>query len=185
MADDAKIGTIWSDEELDLIVNYFAMLMKELAREAYVKAHHSAVLMEQIGRTHRSVEFKHQNISAVLQELGLPWIAGYKPKRNYQNGIFGAIERYLTAHPAALTPRLSLPPMPPDAMPIFVDPPSLEELEPRPKDLERLVRKFDPTERDYRNRLLGRAGEEFVLGLERRRLDQAGRADLLHSLDFR
>jgi hypothetical protein len=38
--------------------------------------------MAQIGRTHRSVEFKHQNISAVLDELGMPWIPGYIPKRN-------------------------------------------------------------------------------------------------------
>lgn len=52
--------------------------------------------MAQIGRTHRSVEFKHQNISAVMEELGLPWILGYKPKRKYQNAIFGAIDRYLS-----------------------------------------------------------------------------------------
>ena len=98
MADDAKIGTVWSDQELDLIVaDYFAMLVKELAREPYVKAHHSALLMQQTGRTHRSVEFKHQNISAVLEELGLPWIVGYKPKRNYQNAIFGAIEQTVAA----------------------------------------------------------------------------------------
>jgi len=88
MADDAKIGTVWSDQELDLIVaDYFAMLVKELARAPYVKAHHNALLMQQTGRTHRSVEFKHQNISAVLKELGLPWVAGYKPKRNYQNEL--------------------------------------------------------------------------------------------------
>ena len=56
-----------------------------------------------IGRTHRSVEFKHQNISAVLDELGMPWIPGYKPKRNYQNAIFDAIDRYLTEHPEFLS----------------------------------------------------------------------------------
>jgi hypothetical protein len=47
-----------------------------------VKAKHNASLVERIGRTHGSVEFKHQNISAVL-----PWIPGYKPKRNYQGAI--------------------------------------------------------------------------------------------------
>ncbi|MGO4841064.1 hypothetical protein AB4144_53305, partial [Rhizobiaceae sp. 2RAB30] len=98
MAEEAKIGTVWSDWELDAIVaDYFAMLTNELARQPYVKSHHSATLMAQIGRTHRSVEFKHQNISAVLEELGLPWIPGYKPKRNYQSAIFGAIDRYLSA----------------------------------------------------------------------------------------
>jgi hypothetical protein len=105
MADDAKIGTIWQDDELDVIVaDYFAMLAEDLSGRPYVKSRHSAALMVRIGRTHRSVEFKHQNISAVMGELGLPWIPGYKPKRNYQNAIFDAIDRYLTLHPAVLDP---------------------------------------------------------------------------------
>ena len=95
MADQEKIGRPWSDDELDAIIaDYFTMLDAELSRRPYVKFHHSAALMERIGRTHRSVEFKHQNISAVLEELGLPWIPGYKPKRNYQAAIFDAIDRY-------------------------------------------------------------------------------------------
>src|ERR1700688_2861262 len=62
MADEEKIGRPWNDDELDAIVaDYFSMLRAELSRQPYVKSHHSAVLMKQIGRTHRSVEFKHQN----------------------------------------------------------------------------------------------------------------------------
>lgn len=45
--------------------------------------------------------------------------------------------------------------------------------------LERLVRKFDPAERDERNRSLGKAGEEFVFEVEERRLLNAGRRDLM------
>jgi hypothetical protein len=78
------------------------MLTADLAGQPYVKLKHSEALMARIGRTHRSVEFKHQNISAVLDELGMPWIPGYKPKRNYQNAIFDAIDRYLTIHPSVL-----------------------------------------------------------------------------------
>jgi hypothetical protein len=48
----------------------------------------------------------------------------------------------------------------------------------RRERLERLVRKFDPFERDFRNRQLGRAGEEFVVNLERRRLTAGDRDDL-------
>src|ERR1035438_10445869 len=103
MADEAKLGTDWQDGELDAIVaDYFAMLAADLAGRPYVKLRHSKALMATIGRTHRSVEFKHQNISAVLEELGMPWIPGYKPKKNYQNAIFGAIDRFLTAHPNIL-----------------------------------------------------------------------------------
>ena len=175
MADDAKIGTIWSDDELDVIVaDYFAMLSAELAGHSYVKAHHSAALMERIGRTHRSVEFKHQNISAVLEELGIPWIPGYKPKRNYQNAIFSAIDRYLSTHGDILSAE---PRQPALEEAVFVAAPA-RGTEPLPPPLQRLVSKFDPGERDHRNRKLGKAGEEFVLALERRRLAQVDRAGL-------
>lgn len=180
MADDEKIGKPWSDDELDEIVaDYFAMLTEELAGRSYVKSHHSSVLMARIGRTHRSVEFKHQNISAVLEELGLPWIQGYKPKRNYQGAIFGAIDRYLSSHGGILEQPAAAPiARPADEEAVFVSPPALAKVRERPAGLERLVRKFDPVERDLRNRALGHAGEAFVVDLERRRLVRADRADL-------
>lgn len=55
---------------------------------------------------------------------------------------------------------------------------------PRPRlpALERLVRKFDPVERDFRNRQLGRAGEAFVVEIERRRLVAQDRADLANKI---
>jgi hypothetical protein len=180
MADEAKIGKQWQDDELDAIVaDYFAMLEDDLSGRPYVKSRHSQALMAQIGRTHRSVEFKHQNISAVLDELGMPWIPGYMPKRNYQNAIFGAIDRYLTRHPAILE---RVPPSPVAATPpstVFVDAPIPIAADGSiPDRLRHLVRKFDPVERDHRNRALGKAGERFVLDLERRCLTQADRADL-------
>jgi hypothetical protein len=45
--------------------------------------------------------------------------------------------------------------------------------------MRHLVRKFDPAARDARNRDLGRAGEEFVVGFERRRLEMAGKPKLV------
>ncbi len=45
-----------------------------------------------------------------------------------------------------------------------------------------LVRKFDPVERDRRNRCLGRAGEAFVVELERQRLNSADRSDLARKI---
>jgi hypothetical protein len=179
MAVEEKIGRPWNDDELDAIVaDYFSMLRDELSRQPYVKSHHSAVLMKQIGRTHRSVEFKHQNISAVLEEMGLPWIVGYKPKRNFQATIFGAIDRYLSANQDVVYHQL-----PPkvlevsDAASTFVTTPELQLRSDRPWQLERLVRKFDPVERDLRNRSLGRAGEEFVLEVEKKKLEKS-RPDL-------
>ncbi|MGH7814361.1 MAG: DUF3883 domain-containing protein [Candidatus Binataceae bacterium] len=180
MPHTAKIGTHWQSDELDAIVaDYFAMLAADLSGQPYVKSRHSKALMSQIGRTHRAVEFKHQNISAVLDELGMPWIPGYIPKSNYQNAIFDAIDRYLTKHPDILESVPASPTPPPSPAEIFVAPPPLETAPDRiPERLKRLVRKFDPVARDHRNRSLGKAREEFVYKLERRRLAVAGRLDL-------
>jgi hypothetical protein len=41
-----------------------------------------------------------------------------------------------------------------------------------------LIGKFDPAARDASNKALGRAGEEFVVGFERRRLERAGCSNL-------
>jgi hypothetical protein len=178
VADEAKIGTDWTDDELDAIVaDYFAMLAAEQAGQAYVKAHHSARLMSEIGRTHRSVEFKHMNISAVLEELGRPTIRGYKPKANYQRSILQAIERRLLQPESLWTPA----PVAEVAEPValFLEPPPpLRPPKARPEYMERLVRKFDAGERDFRNRELGKAGEAAVYEFEQRRLYDEERPDL-------
>jgi hypothetical protein len=108
----------------------------------------------------------------------MPWIPGYKPKRNYQNAIFDAIDRYLSRHPAALAPAQNLPNIPAHSTEIFVPAPVLTSNEPIPDRLLRLIRKFDPVERDHQNRSLGKAGEAFVVDLEKRKLADADRLDL-------
>lgn len=153
------------------------MLAAEQGGQLYVKAHHSARLMTEIGRTHRSVEFKHMNISAVLEELGRPTIRGYKPKANYQRSILQAIERRLLRQEVLWAPPdVTLVAEPPA---LFLEQaPLLRPPKPRPELLERLVRKFDPGERDFRNRELGKAGEEAVFHFERQRLEAEERGDL-------
>jgi hypothetical protein len=180
MPEDEKRGTIWQSDELDAIVaDYFAMLSDELSGTPYVKSHHSADLMARIGRSHRSVEVKHQNISAVLDELGMPWIPGYRPKPNYQNAIFDAIDRYLSGHRAILEPSPKQLVVAEDDGEVFVPVPEVvPRAKPAPKRLRQLVAKFDPVEQDHRNRSLGRAGEAFVVDLERRRLAEEFRPDL-------
>lgn len=180
MADEDKIGTDWRDDELDAIVaDYFVMLEADLHGQPYVKSKHNATLAGEIGRSRGSIEFKHQNISAVLDELGMAWIPGYKPRTNYQGAIFDAIERYLTKYPAVLEP---VPAFTPDATlisDVFVEPPMPKTPGTvMPAGLRRLISKFDPLERDFRNRSLGKAGEAFVVDVERRRLLQYGRSDL-------
>ena len=180
MDHERKYGTPWLDDELDAIIaDYFEMLSADLAGRPYIKSRHNSAIMAHLGRSHRSVEFKHQNISAVLEELGLPWIQGYKPKSNYQNSIFPAIDRYLTQHPTFLETAPSVPIRPLSPSIVFVAPPiRSDENRVIPIGLKRLIRKFDPVERDHRNRCLGSAGEAFVFELERHRLVEANREDL-------
>ncbi len=181
MPGNDRKGPGWGDGELDVIVgDYFAMLAAELAGKPYVKAEHRRRVEAGTGRSKGSVEFKLQNISAVLDELGMAWIAGYKPRHNYQDAIFAAIDRYLARDPAPLGHVPSeLPATPWDLAPLFVaPPPPREPAEHAPRGLSDLVRKYDPAGRDHLNRLLGKAGEEFVLGVERRLLQEAGRPDL-------
>ena len=150
----------------------------KLPGRPYVKARHNAALRERIPRSRGSVEFKYENVSAVLEKLGMPWIPGYKPARHYQGAIAEAISRYLAHDPSAVDIPAASPQVPaPDA--VFVPSPvPIETQEQMPASLRRLIVKFDPVERDRRNRALGRAGEEFVLGLERRQLVELGRQDL-------
>jgi hypothetical protein len=50
--------------------------------------------------------------------------------------------------------------------------------------LRRLIRKFDPAERDARNRALGKQGEQLVFEHERQRLRVAGRDDLADKVEW-
>ena len=95
-------GRPWARDEVDLIVaDYFLMLRAELAGEPYSKAEHNRALQPLLdGRSKSSIEFKHQNISAVLVGMGLPYIDGYKPARNYQKTVLPqAVDDYLIRHP--------------------------------------------------------------------------------------
>ena len=176
---NAKTGSAWNHEELDLIVaDYFDMLSADLAHQDYSKSKHNVAVETRIGRSHGSIEFKHQNISAVLEELGLPWIPGYKPLRNYQVAIFGAIDRYLTNNPRVLEIAPADKQFVESASKVFVKPPEPVSGEALPVQLRHLLKKFDPVERDRLNRILGKAGEEFVFNLERQWLSEMNRKDL-------
>lgn len=175
----------WTDEENDAAVaDYFAMLADDLAGHRYNKAEHRRALLPYLnGRSEGSVEFKHQNISAVLRGLGEDSIPGYKPAFNFQHSLEDAVIRWLAQNPAWLgrVPASSMAAGLQEAAAIWIGPPPTLSNEPPPLELEqmlRIARKFDVAGRDARNRALGRAGEEHVLAHEQASLRSAGRADL-------
>src|SRR6476660_1311647 len=76
----------WSETEVAATVaDYLVMLACELRGEPYNKKEHNRQLQKLLrNRSAPAIEFKHANISAVLIELGFPYIDGYKPRANYQ-----------------------------------------------------------------------------------------------------
>jgi hypothetical protein len=134
-------------------------------------------------RSEGSVEFKHQNISAVLKGLGEDWIPGYKPAFNLQMTLVDAVARWLALNPAWLgrQPGLQSVAGLREEAQIWIGPPPTLSNQPPPQELEQMLhiaRKFDVAGRDKRNRTLGRTGEERVLAHERAALRAAGRDDL-------
>src|SRR6266853_644395 len=92
----------WSEIEVEAAVaDYLDMLALELRGEPFNKAEHNRALLRLLNRRSRgSIERKHQNISAVLIELGYPYIDGYKPLRNYQEVLKEVVEERLIGAPA-------------------------------------------------------------------------------------
>ncbi len=173
----------WTDDENDLIVaDYFAMLADDVVGRLYNKAAHNRELQAQIGRSRASLEYKHQNISAVLMGLGETWIPGYKPAFNFQMTLVDAVERWLVRNPTWLSrlpnnPAVGLQ----EAAAFWISgPPTLATPSPSLEweQIGHIARKFDVAGRDERNRALGRAGEARVLEHERTVLTSAGRHDL-------
>jgi len=179
MSEDPIERRNWTGEELDLIVSdYFLMLKDEAAGIPFNKAQHNRLLRSKIDRSEGSIEFKHQNISAVLQRLGLPRIKGYLPASNYQKTIIAAVDRFISNNLGILYPENAVSGFT-ERPGLFVETaPLLQAVTPQREDIERLVRKFNPVERDFRNRKLGRDGEELVFQFERERLHRLDRSDL-------
>ncbi len=191
-------GQAWSREEVDLIVaDYFAMLRSELAGEPYSKVDHNRALQPLLGgRSKGSVEFKHQNISAVLVGMGLPYIDGYKPAWNYQKAVLPqAVEDYLIRHPELLEALAESPVLNPTSPPPIPERPAVQLFEPPPDRiivpssdekpwLSRKGKKIDFARLDAANRLLGQLGEEFAVEVEKRRLLSFGRDDLAAKVEW-
>ena len=173
--------TPWTLDEVELIVaDYFAMLRRELEGVPYSKAEHNRRLRPRLkNRSKSSVEFKHQNITAVLLSFNLPIIDGYKPASNYQKLLEQVVLERLAIEPGFFDAVADSPIVRPRTRPgtDFSLPLGLVEEPPEPGlGSARVVepgsraRKIDFVQRDAENRRLGQLGEEWALEFERRRL---------------
>jgi hypothetical protein len=188
----------WSRDEVEVIVaDYFLMLRTELAGETYSKADHNRELRPLLNnRSKGSVELKHQNVSAVLVNMGLPYIDGYKPAQNYQKTLLPqVIEEYLIRNPGFLDVLAQGQVLNPVSAPDLGDRPYKSYFEERPKTiivpqeddkpwLSRRAKKIDFARRDAANRILGRLGEEFTVAVEKQRLLALGRDNLAAKVEW-
>lgn len=187
--------TDWSREEVSATVaDYFQMLDLELRGQAYNKAEHNRQLAANLtGRSRQAIEFKHANISAILIELGFPYINGYKPRGNYQELLkeetvarlehsydLQAITRALVEGPAIV------PGVVPTINDVFVPPP-IRDGNARPRTsaspTSSRPRRVNFLEIEARNASLGAAGEAFVLEVEHQRLWESGARRLAEKIE--
>ncbi len=181
-------GQDWTHDEVALIVaDYLAMLSFELNGQRFNKAEHRRRLVEQLaGRSAGAVEFKHCNISAVMLELGFPYLKGYVPRSNFQRSLLiDEVSRQVIRHraldEAALlaVQRPASEPTVPDFSAVMAEVPVREiAVRERSPAYARPAVQRDYLAREAHNRSLGAAGEAFALRFERWRLQQLGASHL-------
>ncbi len=183
----------WTKGEIEsIIADYFNMLRQEINSKKYNKTSHRNSLLPLLNnRSEGSVEFKHQNISAVLAEAGIPYIKGYKPRFNYQQLLADEVLKYISKNKRALEPsfeKFS------DNIEIektikTIDFTSLLDNEP----INSVVNESEPTfrpvkinylEREQNNRNLGEEGEKLIIEYEKWRLITAGKENLADKVEW-
>jgi hypothetical protein len=169
----------WTDAEVT-VDDYLGMLVAEAAGQPYSKADHRRALIGQLnlGRTESAIEFKHQNISAALVNLGLPYIRGYLPRGNYQAALATEIQRRLETDLSLLTQIMPRKPSSNGGGQLqLADAPPL-------RARTRAGRHVDYGKLQEESRRVGALGEELVVNYERRRLRDAGRPDLADDVQW-
>jgi len=188
-----QLSDAWSNIEVELIVaDYFSMLSAELEGKSYSKADLRKNLLPLLNnRSEGSIEYKHQNISAVLANLGQPYIKGYLPRYNYQKLLEDIVLDYLIknitledrfrqfADKEIITSSLSI-----NFENLIVEPPIVRTV------TEPLVRyhnnpiKINYLEREQNNLKLGKLGEEIVLQFEKWNLIKIGKDKLADKVEW-
>lgn len=185
-------GGDWSRAEVEAAVqDYLDMLALERSGKPYTKKEHNRVLRQRLqGRSHGSVEFKHQNISAVLAGMGLPYIDGYKPRGNVQAMLRDVVGERVSPLIDELTREVSAPQETvtvPDVLSIRVERPKnrlMAAEEPAEYVVSRRSPKpFDYVQQEAANKSLGDAGETLIMDYEQTRLQRAGKDHLARNVE--
>lgn len=181
----------WSELEVELIIsNYFEMLSNELLNKAYSKTEFRRNLLPLLNnRSDGSIEFKHQNISAVLINLGQPYIKGYLPRYNYQKILEDKVVEYLIhnhsieiqfksfADREVATSKGNV-----NFEKVLVDAPKYNAVSEPYSYYGKNPIKTNYLEREQNNSKLGLLGEEFVIEFEKWSLIHTGKQNLANDV---
>src|SRR4051794_39631362 len=182
----------WSREEVEAtFAVYLDMLDQELRGVSFNKSdarRRLGVLLD--GRSEGAIERKHQNISAILIEIGFPYVSGYKPLSNYQRLLYDVVRgrspRIVEATRARVEEPILAPPHIEDVLGRLVQRPKTPErrAETMIADTPRPPRPLaNYLQIEARNRRLGLAGEEFAIRFEEERLSRAGQKRLAGKIE--
>ncbi|WMC09406.1 DUF3883 domain-containing protein [Oceanimonas pelagia] len=180
----------WSKAEVEAtIADYLDMLCLELAGKKYSKTEHRRNLQPKLnGRSEGAIELKHQNISAVMIEMGIPYINGYKPRTNYQRSLLPEAVFNLVSKRDALHKMLDVEvEKAPVALSRFnvdgvlEDPPKIGKV--GEVKANYLVSKVNYLEREARNQAIGDFGEAFALAYEKERLEKLSKGFLADRIE--
>ncbi|MGM0385468.1 MAG: DUF3883 domain-containing protein [Actinomycetota bacterium] len=178
----------WDQTEIDATVDaYFRLLKAELAESPLKKSVENERVRQTVNRSKGAVEYKFQNVSAVMRDLHLYWVEGYKPAKNYQGALRDAVVNHLETDPTIeefMLQRVDAPvdqQIPADFHWNLTSPPSIP-LAPRPDKRVRRAVKRDYVALEAQRRDLGLAGEVAVLNWERERLERTGHPRLARNV---
>lgn len=183
----------WSNKEVNLIVaDYFSMLTTELSNKKYSKSEHRRNIFPLLNnRSKGSIEFKHQNISAVLINLGQPYIKGYLPRYNYQNLLEETVLDYLIQNinieqqfNQFATKEIITKEDKYNFNELIVEPPKTSVFKESSVGYKRNPIKVNYLEREQKNRKLGQIGEELVIQFEKWNLINLGKEKLADKIEW-
>lgn len=173
----------WTPAEIGRILDtYFQMLDLEVRGIKFSKTDFRKKLLPLLNRrSEGSIEYKLQNISAVLRKYGMPFILGYKPAVNYQQLLEELVIDYLTVHRETETvfknftqhvPQSTLPEY--NFPKLLSSAPSPLKVEESQANYSTKIIKKDYLEIEQKNQKLGQLGEELVFRYEKWDLERKG-----------
>lgn len=166
----------WSLAECEITADaYFQSLRKKLNKESFNRQQAIRDVSKVVQRTEGAIDYKFQNIDAILSKAGLPRL---------NDAIASKVQtllEYVVLDPLAKRFATAVETQNTIATPsgqVFVPVPTIAKPRRTKERLATTIAKFEFSEVEEKQREIGRLGEQFVLRVERDRLSACGRDDL-------